>query len=440
LNRALDEFVGSTQLQISTAHKFLEQYPTVEQQEAQIKTTFEKSVPFLRFSQEQARLGWEDRAEKRQTLVGIQGGNKPTDPAVGALLPMIRKCSTLTDKDIRPLGDPHHIYFVQEVGAFPLRLIEGMDRMRTLYRSVSLADKNPLHTHQDSRQFQDHMPATQAEVQAKQNLILSKVLGLVAQAENTLTRYSEVRFSYQDKLTGLPKNQVLGADWQEAEEYLLSDQNRRVRDILQDALQNIGQKAIAKAEKQGLYQKLMAYLKELERTLLGGRDNSDYRKQEEAIGEYVKTHGLFVTLPTETTSPPVQQPSQIPITTVATSTEVEATDSNLENFSKLAETCYRRGNPSETQLQMLEHFRQRYAIPQAAADQIIAKFSYSQNQQKALYDYGLMYRAFLENNGEIDFEQQSQLLELQEELRLTNKQVATMETNIQEELGLKESR
>ncbi len=440
LNRALDEFVGSTQLQISTAHKFLEQYPTVEQQEAQIKTTFEKSVPFLRFSQEQARLGWEDRAEKRQTLVGIQGGNKPTDPAVGALLPMIRKCSTLTDKDIRPLGDPHHIYFVQEVGAFPLRLIEGMDRMRILYRSVSLADKNPLHTHQDSRQFQDHMPATQAEVQAKQNLILAQVLGLVAQAENTVTKYSEVRFSYQDKLTGLAKNQVLGADWQEAEEYLLSDQNRRVRDILQDALQNIGQKAIAKAEKQGLYQKLMAYLKELEKTLPGGKDNSDYRKQEEAIGEYVKTHSLFVPLPTETTSSPIQQPSEIPRTTAATSTEVEATDSNFEKFSKLAETCYRRGNPSETQLQMLEHFRQRYAIPQAAADKLIAKFSYSQNQQKAIYEYGLMYRAFLEDKGEIDFEQQSQLLELQEELGLTNKQVTTMEANIREEQGLKEVR
>ena len=51
-----------------------------------------------------------------------------------------------------------------------------------------------------------------------------------------------------------------------------------------------------------------------------------------------------------------------------------------------------------------------------------------------------MYRAFLESNTEIDFEQQTQLLELQEELGLTNKQVATMEANIQEELGLTEAR
>jgi len=85
---------------------------------------------------------------------------------------------------------------------------------------------------------------------------------------------------------------------------------------------------------------------------------------------------------------------------------------------------------------MLEHFRQRYDIPKEAADKLIGKFSYSQDQQKALYDYGLMYRAFLENNGEIDFEQQSQLLEIQEELGLNNRQVATMEANIQEEIGL----
>ncbi len=294
LNRSLDEFIDSTQLQISTARKFLEQYPTVEQQEAQIKTTFEKSEFFLRFSQEQARLGWEDRAEKRQTLVGIQGGNKPTDPAVSALLPIIRKTSTLTDKDIRPLNDSHNIYFVQEVGAFPLRLIEGMERMRSLYRAVSQADKNPLHTHQDHRQFQDHMPANQTEVHAKQNLVLAQALGLISTETNTLTGYSEVRLSYQDKMTGLAKVQILGADLQEADEYLLSDHNHKARDILEDLVLNVGQKITSKADKHKLYQKLMAYLNELEIKSPGGKDNTDYHKQEVAVENYIKTYSLFV--------------------------------------------------------------------------------------------------------------------------------------------------
>lgn len=243
-----------------------------------------------------------------------------------------------------------------------------------------------------------------------------------------------MRFYYEDKLTGLAKIQVLGVDWQEAEEYLLSDQNRRVRDILEDAIQKIGQKAIAKAEKQGLYQKLMTYLKEQETTLPGGKNNPDYHKQEVALEEYVKTYGLFVS-PVDK-SPSVQKTIEIP-KTAAIPTEV-VVDGNLEKFTKLVETCYRRGNPSDAELKLLERFQQKYAITQAAADQIIAKFSSSQNQQEAIDEFGLMYRAFVENDGEIDFEEQSQLIELQEELELTNEQVSTIETNVREELGLKE--
>lgn len=280
--------------------------------------------------------------------------------------------------------------------------------------------------------------ATQAEVQAKQNLILAKVFGLVVEEENSITKYSEVRFHYQDKITGLKKTQVLGNDWQEAEEYLVSDHNRRVREILEDALQNVGQKAVTKTEKQGLYQKLMAHLRELEKTLSGAKDNPNYCKQEIAIEDYVKTYSLFTAA--ETISASVQKSAELPKNPSANSTASEDPDSKLEKFTKLVETCYRRGNPSETQLQMLEHFRQKYGISQVNADQIIAKFSCGHSQQQALYEYGLMYRAFLESNTEIDFEQQTQLLELQEELGLTNKQVATMEANIQEELGLTEAR
>ena len=234
------------------------------------------------------------------------------------------------------------------------------------------------------------------------------------------------------------RTQVLGNDWQEAEEYLVSDHNRRVREILEDALQNVGQKAVTKAEKQGMYQKLMAHLRELEKTVSGGKDNPNYRKQEIAIEDYVKTYSLFI--PAETISASVQKSAELPKTSPANSITSEDLDSNLQKFTKLAETCYRRGNPSETQVQMLEHFRKKYGISQVDADQIIAKFSCGHSQQQALYEYGLMYRAFLESNTEIDFEQQTQLLELQEELGLTNKQVATMEANIQEELGLTEAR
>jgi len=429
LSRSIDEFAQKSQLRISTARKFLEQYPTVEQQEAQIKTTFEKSESFLRFNQEQINLGWENKAEKRQTLIGIQGGNKPTDNAVSAILPMIRKSSTLTDKDIRPLNDPYSIFFVQEVGAFPLRLIEGMERMRVIYRTVSQSDQNPLHTHQDSRLFRDIMPSSQEEIQVKQNLLLAKAFGLVFEYENQISKYDEIRFSYQDKQTGLSKTQVLGDTWLKAEESLLNDQNRKIRDILADAVKSIGENAITKPQKHELYQKLMTCLNELESKLVGGKDNLDYAKAESAIEEYIRKFSLMVTI-SILESNLKNSPTNA---RVIGGLNAPTVNENLEKFRKLVGTCYKRGNPSNTEAQLLEKSRQKYNIAEDIANQIIAEFSPKITPEESMIEYALMYRAFWENDLEIDLEEQTQLMELQEELELSNQQVAEIEAKVQAE-------
>jgi len=426
INRSVDEFVGKPQLQISTARKFLERYPSLEQQEAQIKITFEKSEPFLRFSQEQVNLGWDNKSEKRQTLIGVQGGTKPTDPAVREILPQILKASTLTDKDIRPLNDPHHIFFIQEVGAFPLRLIEGMEKMRVIYRSVAQSDRNPLHTHHDYRQFHDIMPSSKEEFQVKQNLLLAKAFGLIVPHENKVTGYDEIRFSYQDKQTGIAKVQVLGENWQKAEENLLSDQNRKIRDILADSIQAIGDKATTKPQKQQLYQKLMDCLQEVAQTLPGGKDHPDYQKAEAAVEEYIKRFSLMVGMTQTTTTVSVA-----PQATVTNA--VSPNEENLERFKRLVATCYKNGNPSSTDLQLVEKFRLKYNIPQVVAEQIIAAFMPQATENTAIAEYALMYKAFWQKGGEIDLDKQAQLLELQDELKLTNEQVAKIEAEIQGE-------
>ena len=165
---------------------------------------------------------------------------------------------------------------MQELGAFPLRLIEGMERMRSLYRAVSQADKNPLHTHQDFRQFKDIMPETSNERQARYNLMLAQALGLVRQEDNRITGFAEVKFTYREKQTGFDKTEVLGTTWQEAEDYLLTDQNRRIAELLDEAIRAIGEQAVTKFEKQNLYEQLMAYLSHQEQSIPGGRDNPDY--------------------------------------------------------------------------------------------------------------------------------------------------------------------
>ncbi|MEM9155442.1 MAG: tubulin-like doman-containing protein [Cyanobacteria bacterium P01_F01_bin.33] len=433
--RCLDEFVNSSHLQVSTARKFLELYPTNEAQEAQLQTTYEKSEPFLRFSQEQMRRGWDDRAEKRQKLVGIQGGNKPTDRASESLLPIVRKTTTLTDKDIRPLNSPHHIWFVNEVGAFPLRLIEGMERMRSVYRTVSQSDKNPLHTHQNFRQFADIMPATQTELTAKQDLVLARALGLVVEAENQVSQFQEIRFLYRDSITGLEKTEVLGATWKEAEEALVSDRNRRVRDTLHDRLQAMGKDCRSKSDKLDMYRRLTGYLETQGQILPGGRDNPQFPLIEKAVEDYLKRHSL-VPDPAELNRA-VASPATIATSaaTAADTTDVPPVNSNLEKYEKLVQTCYRKGEPTEKELQMLATFQSRYGVSGEEAQQLIAKYSFKQ-EEDAAYTYGVMFRAFLENDGEIDLDERAQLMELQDELQLSNDQVEAIEANIYDELGI----
>jgi len=433
INRAIDEFSTSEQLKISVAEKFITQYPTQEQQESQLKSTFEKSEAFVRFSQEQSRLGWDDRPEKRQTLVGIQGGNKPTDPAVAALLPLLRKSTTLTDKDIRPYNDPHHIYFVREVGAFPLRLIEGMDRMRTIYRTVAQMDRNPLHTHKNSRQFQDIMPPSAEEIQVQENLILGRVFQLVTAAENQITGYTEVKLTYQDSATGLERTLNLGTNWEEARDYLLADQNRRARELLQDGIQSVLKQANNRDSKRALYDQLMSYLQQLEQTIPGGRDNPEYQAAESAISNCVRNYRLFepgTTTPAtavKSAFPPKPKPTPAP-----------AANGAIEKFTKLVEACYQGGKtPSDKELEMLDRLREKYGVTPEMAQEIIARFQPPRHDPElAGYEYALMFRACLENDGEIGLEERAQLLELQEELGLTDEQVATIEANVREELGL----
>ena len=61
------------------------------------------------------------------------------------------------------------------------------------------------------------------------------------------------------------------------------------------------------------------------------------------------------------------------------------------------------------------------------AQAIAAQFAPQDTIEQAAAEFGLMFRAFLDNDGEIDLEEQAQLLELQEELGLTNEQVETIE-------------
>jgi hypothetical protein len=153
----------------------------------------------------------------------------------------------------------------------------------------------------------------------------------------------------------------------------------------------------------------------------------------EAIEDYIKTHSLFIASAAASAPTASAQPVAAPQPSAATPS---VSGENVEKFRKLAQTCYKKGNPTATELQLLEKFREKYGISPAQAEQIAAEFTAKPAQADPVQEYSLMFRAFVENDGDIDLEEQSQLLDLQEELGLTTEQANIIEHNIREELGL----
>lgn len=111
-----------------------------------------------------------------------------------------------------------------------------------------------------------------------------------------------------------------------------------------------------------------------------------------------------------------------------------ASAENLNKFRKLVAACY-LDIPSEKDLAALEKFRQKYGVSPAEAESIIAEFTLEE-----LIDphevYADRYRSLLSNDHVIDFGEQSELLDLQEELNLSDQEVDAIETKVKQELGL----
>jgi creatinine amidohydrolase/Fe(II)-dependent formamide hydrolase-like protein len=83
---------------------------------------------------------------------------------------------------------------------------------------------------------------------------------------------------------------------------------------------------------------------------------------------------------------------------------------------------------------LIEKFSQKYQISEEVAQAIISEFTPQHDAHGATEEYSLMYQAFLDNDSQIDSEEMAQLLELQEELGLTQEQVDRIELEIQAEV------
>ena len=98
-----------------------------------IQLAYQKSQPLMLLNRgmlSQAKIEPEINSN-----VAIIGGSESPNPAAQGMLPMIRQFVPETG-DIKPLGknERHRIIFVQEMGGFSLRCIQGIEVLRQSYR------------------------------------------------------------------------------------------------------------------------------------------------------------------------------------------------------------------------------------------------------------------------------------------------------------------
>lgn len=111
----------------------------------------------------------------------------------------------------------------------------------------------------------------------------------------------------------------------------------------------------------------------------------------------------------------------------------QASQESVEKFRKLVAACYVQGEPDQKEIALLEKFRLKYGLSPDEAQAIIAEFQPVQTSDPYT-EYKNRYRELLLSSNGIGLEEQAELLELQEELGISNGAVNQIEEIVKGEL------
>ncbi|MDM7325713.1 MAG: SHOCT domain-containing protein [Thermosynechococcus sp. Uc] len=329
----------------------------------------QKSKPLLLLSQ--AVMSGRDAGftPSLNTNIAIVGGENTADLAARKLIPLLKNLvkpngQSMTSDDIKPLGDRerHRIVFVQEMGGFSLRCIEGMAELRQSYQDwrgqmitakrARLQGENrdlpiPVHLQKDPP-FWDVFPENP---QILKLVVTARALHVLKQAENRATREITIRYTRHTAVG--PEDVDIAANWEEVTPVLEVLACRPDLEEIQRQVTVILKAAATPEQKQALYAHLLNYLKRREEELhkAGGRDSLEYKREAAILQEVIQAYQLAQETPASSSTlmppvpePPPPQPEPTPETTASTN------PSGLEQLQQLM-AMYQQGLLSEAEFQ-----------------------------------------------------------------------------------------
>lgn len=269
-----------------------------------IRIAYNKSKPLILLNQ--AVLQGKDAGftPKINKNVALLGGRNTSDNAAQKLLPKIKEFIG-NDDDIKPLGytERHRIVFVQEMGGFSLRCIDGMKELRASYqdwkgefivakRAQQAGESRdlPIPVHiQKEPPFWDIFPE---DAKIFQLVIQARALKVLEENINKATDEKVIR--YQIKTATGQKNVDIASSWEDTTQVLEVRACRADREEIQRQITAKLNACITPKEKQNLYQQLLNYLKQraLELDAQGGKDTPEYKREDNIILNLIEEYKL----------------------------------------------------------------------------------------------------------------------------------------------------
>ncbi len=290
--------------------------------------------------------------------VAIVGGANTTDIGAQKILPILREFIPNKD-DIKPLGEleRHRIVFVQEIGGFSLRCIEGMKELRQSYldwkgqyiiaKRAQQEGKSrdlpiPVHIVKNPP-FWDIFPEDDSIFKL---VVLTRALKILREDLNQKTKEPIIRYSKQTVIG--PQNVDLASTWAEVIAVLEVKTCREDRLEIEQQLNQKFTQSETDSQKQALYLELLAYLEQRATDLSkqGGKDSPEYKREAQIIQEEILARKLNTgaTLPSPI---PVVKPDPVPVTpngvTTPTRTHIFCTKCGQQNPID-ANFCFKCGN------------------------------------------------------------------------------------------------
>lgn len=284
-----------------------------------IRIVYQKSRPLILLSQAVLTGADAGFTPALNAKVAVVGGRNTSDPAALKLVPFLQERVGSADA-LTPLGEPerHRIVFVQEMGGFSLRCINGMRELQQSYqdwkgqaieaqraklRGESRDLPIPVHI-QKEPPFWDVFPE---DPEVFQLVLQGRALGVLRLEENRSTQEKVIRYT-RKTVTGA-ENVDIAASWEEAVQVLEVLACRPDREEIQQQVSAQFSAADCPESKQALYGQLMTYLKHRQAELekLGGADSPDYKREATIVQAVIQSHKLKVGGASEAVAIPTRQ-------------------------------------------------------------------------------------------------------------------------------------